>query len=549
MQEKYGDKGFKLIVVSVQSDGNCSQPPQWNPDKIVCDYDGKIADAWHANDLPQAFLWSWQGNMLVAHGTVDNVATAVENYFKKIPRVYVEEESDENIYRMVRYELIKNAKIEVVANEEERKALAELRRKSATLNYDSKLRCKLGEEISANSRLVISEQKRGKKDVLVLELFSVEKGCLTASGTAALRGNIETEVAEAVYNLLKNLLGTVSMPGKNDDTIKPKQQDWEIAGGEETIVNFKSVPAGAAVIADGKLLCKSTPCSKVLKTGNHKIQMQMEDDCFLDSESTIAVKRDQPNTLSMTLSHRESAVKVYAQDENGNDISADVFVDDKLLGKTPDTFKVPLCSRKLLVSNGIYKHFEELSLKEKQVKTIQAKLESKNVEQKSETSDEFSIKQRMHNLLGNLNLDRTGFFKIAGVVFLLVFGIFVILSRNNRLDDIFGILIILLTLSALAVWITNFFTDIGFSSLYLWIADIICLVIIDIYECFDIFKGDKDTIIPGLLGILFGNGIILLIVALVIWIVNLFTDAGTSSQMFWIIGSTLFVIGFIKEFY
>ena len=224
LQEKYGDKGFKLIVVSVQSEGSCSQPPQWNPDKIVCDYDGEIADAWHANDLPQAFLWSWQGNLLVAHGGVDNVAAAIEKYFKKIPRVLVEEGSDKNIYKMVRSELIKNSKIEVVASDAERKALAELRKKSSGLNYDTELQCKLGEEISANSRLVISKQKRGKKDALVLELFSVEKGCLTASGTATMRGNIETEVAEAVYNLLKNLLGTVSMPGEGGVAAKPKSE-------------------------------------------------------------------------------------------------------------------------------------------------------------------------------------------------------------------------------------------------------------------------------------------------------------------------------------
>ncbi|MBO4699941.1 DUF1566 domain-containing protein [bacterium] len=222
LQEKYGDKGFKLIVVSVQSEGSCSQPPQWNPDKIVCDYDGDIADAWHANDLPQAFLWSWQGNLLVAHGGVDNVAAAIEKYFKKIPRVYVEEGADKDIYQLVRSKLRENSKIEIVASDTERKALAELRKKSSNMNYDSKLKCELGEEISANSRLVISKQKRGKKNALVLELFSAEKGCLTASGSSTMRGNVETEVAEAVYNLLKNLLGTVSMPGEKEKPEKNK---------------------------------------------------------------------------------------------------------------------------------------------------------------------------------------------------------------------------------------------------------------------------------------------------------------------------------------
>jgi len=458
LQEKYGDKGFKLIVVSVQSEGSCSQPPQWNPDKIVCDYDGDIADAWHANDLPQAFLWSWQGNLLVAHGGVDNVAAAIEKYFKKIPRVYVEEGADKNIYQLVRSKLRENSKIEIVASDAERKALAELRKKSSNMNFDTKLQCKLGEEISANSRLVISKQKRGKKDALVLELFSVEKGCLTASGTATMRGNIDTEVAEAVYNLLKNLLGTVSMPSEGGVSAKPKKQapksnfqtgrfggktdDWEIGGGEETIVKFESSPSGAVVLADGKLLCQSTPCSKLLTQGNHEIEMQKEnyvpnsqkqdikegktikykldpdfawlsvtgnyavslrldganigeipikektistgnhkiehtDGCYYDLGETFTVKRGEKKNIKFDLEHRESAIKVYAQDEKGNDIDADVFVDDKKVGRAPGTFKVPLCSKEMRVKkSGYSEHSERLSLQEKQVKTFQAKMRS-----------------------------------------------------------------------------------------------------------------------------------------------------------------------------
>ena len=279
LQEKYGDKGFKLIVVSVQSEGSCSQPPQWNPDKIVCDYDGDISAAWHANDLPQAFLWSWQGNLLVAHGGVDNVAAAIETYFQKIPRVYVEGGEDENIYKMVRSELIKNSKIEVVASDEERKALAELRKKSTNLNYDSKLQCKLGEEISANSRLVISKQKRGKKDALVLELFSVEKGCLTASGSAFMRGNIETEVAEAVYNLLKNLLGDVKMPGEGGKPAKVQKQAAQSSNFQDLLAceqarseakdfawkaYLKSFPTGECV-AEAKAELDKTACKAAEK--------------------------------------------------------------------------------------------------------------------------------------------------------------------------------------------------------------------------------------------------------------------------------------------
>ena len=74
---------------------------------------------------------------------------------------------------------------------------------------------------------------------------------------------------------------------------------------------------------------------------------------------------------------RESAVKVYAQDEKGNDLSADVYVDDKKVGKAPGTFKVPLCSKKLVVKNSNDEYSKELSLKERSVQTVQATLKSK----------------------------------------------------------------------------------------------------------------------------------------------------------------------------
>ena len=322
LQEKYGDKGFKLIVVSVQSEGSCSQPPQWNPDKIVCDYDGDIADAWHANDLPQAFLWSWQGNLLVAHGGVDNVAAALEQYFKKIPRVLVEEGSDQNIYQLVRSKLRENSKIEIVASDEERKELAELRRKSTNLNYDSKLQCKLGEEISANSRLVISKQKRGKKDALVLELFSVEKGCLTASGTAAMRGNIETEVAEAVYNLLKNLLGSVSMPGEERKQTKTEKQV------KNTVQNSADQRA-----------CEYAKKQRNLETWILYLKKFPDGECAFEAESKIKkLKKNEKNNGKISEKEKkhivESEPKRQKEDETKRKLKAE-YNDIKWSNKAP----------------------------------------------------------------------------------------------------------------------------------------------------------------------------------------------------------------------
>ena len=222
LQEKYRGKGLRLVVISVRSEGSCAMP-DWTPDKVVCDYDGDIADRWHANELPQAFLWSWQGNLLVAHGDESKVEKAVEYYFQNIPRIAIEEPKTINrkpltsevstyLKKLLANELKRASKVEIVADDSEMKRIRELRKKSHEMNYDESLKCKLGEDVSANSRLAVTVTDKR----LVLEIYSLEKGCLTASATAPFIGaNVEGVVQEASYNLIKALLGTVALPDAN----------------------------------------------------------------------------------------------------------------------------------------------------------------------------------------------------------------------------------------------------------------------------------------------------------------------------------------------
>ncbi|MBP5201360.1 DUF1566 domain-containing protein [bacterium] len=374
LQRKYGDKGLELIVVSVKSEGRCAQPPQWNPNKTVCDSDGKIADAWHVFEkgLPEAFLWRWDGKLLVSHGTVDNVAAEIENYFNKEPRILIEEGKNKNIYQLVRYELNKRSKFEILSSREEQVELAKVRERSSQAVYNDELRCKGGVQVSANSLLKISKEQNN----LILDLHSAEKGCLMASGAAEMRGNIETAVAEAVENLLKNLLGDVKMPRESQ--------------GLEVVVKFTSVPSGATVLSDGKLLCKMTPCSKILTVGPHEISMQMEDNCFDESRKAVTIQRRDDNLVDLNLVEKKYSIKIYAQDEIENDLSADVFVDDIFVGKTPNEFKIPLCSKEIIVKkNGFVPHLQQLFSRGERSKILAV---LKRTEAKGNTLDSLSLK-------------------------------------------------------------------------------------------------------------------------------------------------------------
>ena len=249
LQEKYGHRGLKVIVVSVQSQGSCARTPNWTPDKVVCDYEGQIASRWGADELPQAFLWSWQGNLLVNHGRIDDVENAIERYFRKIPRILVEDPVNEAgkkiggtsgkiLKKLIRAELKKYDKIEVIATKEERGELRKLRKESHKLNYDNASQCKLGMELSANSLLRIHRMKFGSRTNLVLEVLSAEKGCLTATATAPLyKGKLETAVAGVTEALIRKLLGTVNMPGGGNKR-NEKKDNLSASGMDENACDF-----------------------------------------------------------------------------------------------------------------------------------------------------------------------------------------------------------------------------------------------------------------------------------------------------------------------
>ena len=297
LHEKYRSKGLRLVVVSVQDEGACASP-DWNPDRVVCDEDGTLQQAWKANNLPQAFLWSWQGNMLVSHGDVDQVEKAIEAYFERVPRILVADPKDgrgvplddgAGLKHMVRSELSRVAKLDIVADKETLEELRALRKEGYNPNYDTKTACKLGAEVSPNTRLDITLRNSGNIQRLYLELFSVENGCLTASAKApVMKGDLDTAVVEVVNQLVVHLAGNVTMPGRatvgskpvmiGDTDIGETATDWNPEASEMVIVGFESEPRGALVMLNGDLLCQDTSkgCSRMIAPGSHWVSMKLE---------------------------------------------------------------------------------------------------------------------------------------------------------------------------------------------------------------------------------------------------------------------------------
>ncbi|MBM4373165.1 MAG: redoxin family protein, partial [Deltaproteobacteria bacterium] len=310
LHETYRAQGLRLVVVSVQDQGSCASP-DWSPDRVVCDEDGALQQAWKAKDLPQAFLWSWQGNMLVSHGDVDQVEKAIEAYFQRLPRILVAEPLDGkgaeladggDLKRLVRTELSRVSKLELVADPETLEELRRLRKEGYNPSFDAKTACRLGAEVSPNSKLDITLRSDGSGQKLILELFSIENGCLTASAKApVMGGDLDAAVVEAVNQLVGALAGNVTLPGivtvgrspalVHERDIGEAPTDWNPEAAEMVIAAFESEPPGALVLLDGDLLCQDTSrgCSRMVAPGPHRISMKLEG--YADRTESVELAR------------------------------------------------------------------------------------------------------------------------------------------------------------------------------------------------------------------------------------------------------------------
>ncbi|MEC9073144.1 MAG: TlpA disulfide reductase family protein, partial [Myxococcota bacterium] len=179
LRQTYANQGLKLVVVNTRAQRpGCPKLP-WNPDESLCDPKGQLADSLGVDDLPSAFLWSWQGNLLVDRGGhVEDVEKAVQTYLDINPRVQVvaknaEGAEDLRLKRLFEAELSREGKLTVVADEEMRERLSMVRKESWDPRRDDRQRCDLGAEVSANSIFSVEVQE----GELAVRLINAVTGC------------------------------------------------------------------------------------------------------------------------------------------------------------------------------------------------------------------------------------------------------------------------------------------------------------------------------------------------------------------------------------
>ncbi|HIA01448.1 MAG TPA: PEGA domain-containing protein, partial [Myxococcales bacterium] len=314
LRKKYWSQGLRLVVVKTQAKEPGCPNLKWQPDDSICDLNSSIGDSLKVSALPSAFLWSWDGRLLVSDARHwKEVAAQVKRFLARNPRVEVDARNargraDRMLRKIVEAELSGQGKFSVVAGGKLEKRIQKLRRDSHRLDRREDQKCG-SDGISANSLLKV--EIMGKR--LAITLWN-EKGCQQKGVFAPWdKKRAEASVKTALHRLMTKLVRrTPQMPGgaklrkqfAQSAITRPAaslggSSDWSPAitqpatslGGSSNwspsnttsrdfaSLSVTSLPSALTVTVDGKKIGTTPLAGHPVSAGEHTVMVF--NDCFV----------------------------------------------------------------------------------------------------------------------------------------------------------------------------------------------------------------------------------------------------------------------------
>lgn len=362
LREKYRDRGLRVVMIAQQNvneeGGSCSFPPGFSPDISVCDESGEWTERFSVVDLPQGFLWSWQGSLLAEHASIGEIELQVEQWFQSAPRISVADPVDAEgkpvpdgalIRSWVMSELLRQSKFELVADDRDRGKMTDEMKKGAGLQYEEESRCRVGYQLSANSVLFIKVTENGGKRFLELTLGSIERGCYLVTETGELGASEEgarSATAKVAQRFVEHLATDYKKPSQRQKTEVKEGEREQVRtvivtgpetrvterttgvdlGDEEYLLTVVTEPTGAMVSVDGQSPRSSEQARFFLPKGVHTVRVMKEWYEPLDVEVNLTENR----TVPVKLEANWGTVVVKTQPSG-----ATVKVNGQTMGQTP----------------------------------------------------------------------------------------------------------------------------------------------------------------------------------------------------------------------
>jgi formylglycine-generating enzyme required for sulfatase activity/thiol-disulfide isomerase/thioredoxin len=264
LRKRYAKDGLMLVALNIddyESDRQCKTLP-WKPDRLICDPD--IAEALGVQSVPQSFVWTWQGELLVSgKAHVDEADKAISAYFKRSPRIAVEVVDEtkrkrlntRSIRRFVEAELGRDRKVVVVANERDRKLLRRRAKATHDVRRRDDQRCTLGQALSETAVLRVEVFESS----VSMSLQRLDKQCSTTL-VVDIPPNAPARqwATDAVYELMERRLRKPAvLPGGRNASTTTRPAPTTPKG--------PSLSGGSTTAAKGRLIVEGQPTGAVVE--------------------------------------------------------------------------------------------------------------------------------------------------------------------------------------------------------------------------------------------------------------------------------------------
>lgn len=223
-------------------------------------------------------------------------------------------------------QIAEGGKFLVVPGSEIRKRLLAKKKASYKACVDEKCQIEIGRELAANKSLSTQILKLGSKCVVIATLYDL-RAAATERSTSQKGGCSADDLVTSLEKTVAKLKGADAAV-KADEPGRAKVEVEAKLGG----LLIKSRPSGAEVWLDDKKQTGQTPLTlRDLAAGPHAVELQKGDYLY---RGRLQVLADQFSTIALPLRKVRGKLEVVSDPPE-----ADVWLDDKFVGKTPMILK------------------------------------------------------------------------------------------------------------------------------------------------------------------------------------------------------------------
>jgi formylglycine-generating enzyme required for sulfatase activity len=134
---------------------------------------------------------------------------------------------------------------------------------------------------------------------------------------------------------------------------------------------FEEYASGFKLRIDGKFLGRILKGRVLVPSGPHRVELISP--CHLPAAVEVDVRRGEDTKINLSPQVIEGSLDVVAEDESGQELVANVYIDGIRAGVSPATFRVTTCTTEVMIRDGVHPDYKtEVRIFENRLTSVKA---------------------------------------------------------------------------------------------------------------------------------------------------------------------------------